>query len=803
LIRLAAREAMVMVRLGRVAACVLGIGLLGTAAPGRGSECLGDLDANTQVNWFDFLVLAEAISGVDGGADGPEAADGDGDGDVDLADVAGFQAGVDACCGPTLFADFRYAFERVYGVAAGDVDRDGDEDVVATVTGDRVVTLFNDAKGRLSAPLVLRDMLSGRIAAADVNLDGAVDLVSVARNGYQELFVQLGRGDGGFGRPTVFPVGRGTLALQVADLNADAWPDVVVVNHDDDDVSVLLGRGDGTFAPQRRFSVGAKPIGVAIGDVDEDGELDLAVANVGSGSVTLLFGGGDGDFGPRRALTVGALPFALALAEVDDDDVLDLVVGHFGSDDVTLLRGRGDGTFAGPEQVVAADAMVTSMVVARLNDDEHPDLIVSSHTPHETMILLGDGDGSFTEEAQFGTPGLVFDVDVGDVNGDGVVDLVVATQDEDAVAIRLGTCDGDFGPAQVYAMDGEPSAVRILDTDEDGVMEIVVGFTLSLGQQSSIVLRGPGDGTFWLAGGQVVGAQPRGVAVADLAGNGPPEVVVAHEGSEELTLLTREPAAGLVVAARIPTDSRPRGVIPADLDGDGVLELIVNESAGVTVFADDVEAGWTVRDRPDVAWVYECADFDGDGALDLLVAQGSALSIALNQGTGQFDAANRIYPTGITWAGAARDINDDGDIDVIGARFGVAQPYELLIARNFYDGTFMPPLAIPLPHPFGVRHVAVADFNRDGAFDIALIRRRDRPIDHRHPPPPDYLALLLSDGTGGYRPELQFEFADATDALHDAVADLVVTDLDGDGWPDIVMSNLTVLLNRMGAATAP
>ncbi len=55
-------------------------------------------------------------------------------------------------------------------------------------------------------------------------------------------------------------MGRSPRAVEVADLNGDGIPDLIVANYNDDTVSVLLGNGDGTFEPQEVLPVGRSPI---------------------------------------------------------------------------------------------------------------------------------------------------------------------------------------------------------------------------------------------------------------------------------------------------------------------------------------------------------------------------------------------------------------------------------------------------------------------------------------------------------------------------------------------------------------
>ena len=105
-------------------------------------------------------------------------------------------------------------------------------------------------------------------------------------------------------------------AIAVGDVNNDSRLDLIVVNSNNDDVSVLLGYGNGTFRPQRRYPSGSKPQGLAVGDVNNDGRLDLIVANSGTNDLSVLLGHGNGSFATERRYASGSVPRAVALGDV-------------------------------------------------------------------------------------------------------------------------------------------------------------------------------------------------------------------------------------------------------------------------------------------------------------------------------------------------------------------------------------------------------------------------------------------------------------------------------------------------------
>ena len=130
-------------------------------------------------------------------------------------------------------------------VALGDLDDDGDLDLVATHDdSDRVTVLLNDGKARFRpaphSPLASAGR-PGPAVLADMNTDGKNDIVLTTGEG---VAVLLGDGHGEFSPAPGSPyrAGPGTWRLAVGDLNLDGKLDVASTNFEANSVSVLLAR---------------------------------------------------------------------------------------------------------------------------------------------------------------------------------------------------------------------------------------------------------------------------------------------------------------------------------------------------------------------------------------------------------------------------------------------------------------------------------------------------------------------------------------------------------------------------------
>ncbi len=192
------------------------------------------------------------------------------------------------------------------GVAAGDLDNDGDQDLFVTTAEDQRNYLFrNNGDGTFTDVSeeagITGDDWSAAAALGDVDRDGWLDIYVANYALYDGLPYdehltggipnQLYRnnGDGTF---TEIAESLGienfdglTLALAFGDLNRDQLLDLYVAN---DFGQIFLPNGlylneGGVFTDVAEASgtdAGVNGMGIAIGDYDEDGDFDLFVSNM-------------------------------------------------------------------------------------------------------------------------------------------------------------------------------------------------------------------------------------------------------------------------------------------------------------------------------------------------------------------------------------------------------------------------------------------------------------------------------------------------------------------------------------------
>jgi VCBS repeat-containing protein len=141
-------------------------------------------------------------------------------------------------------------------------------------------------------------------------------------------------------------------------------------------------------------------------------------------------------------------------------------------------------------------------------------------------VLLGNGNGTFQSAVNFGVGSIPLLVKVGDLNGDGRLDLVTSNLVSNDVSVLLGNGDGTFQSAVNFAVDNRPVSVAVADVNGDGRLDLVTANQGS-GGSTVTVLRGNGNGTFQSAVNFAIPANPTSLAVADVNGDGRPDLVMS------------------------------------------------------------------------------------------------------------------------------------------------------------------------------------------------------------------------------------------------------------------------------------
>jgi hypothetical protein len=439
-----------------------------------------------------------------------------------------------------------------------------------------------------------------------------------------------------------------------------------------------------------------------------------------------------------RSFAAGAGPTSVAVGDFNGDGIPDLAVANFYSANVSVLLGNGDGSFQDARNF-AAGLYPGSVAVADVNDDGLLDLVVANGSINNVSVLLGNGDGTFQAARNFAAGADPDAVAVGDFNGDGLPDLAVADSGGSSgygqgVSVLLGNGDGSFQAARTFAAGSLPISVAVADVNGDGLPDLVVANERS---NNVSVLLGNGDGSFQAAQSFAAGTDPTSVAVGDFNGDGHPDLAVANVLSNTVSVLLGNGDGSFQAAQSFAAGTDPESVAVGDFSGDGIPDLAV-------------------------------ADF-GD-----LLGNGAGVSVLLGNGDGSFQAAKSFaagtYPVSV----AVGDFNGDGLPDLVTTNVGTSLPDQgtVSVLLGNGDGSFQAaPRFATGTRP---RSVAVGDFNGDGIPDLAVANAPSGQL--------GTVSVLLGNGDGSFQPARSFSVGYYPDAV-------AVGDFDGNGDLDLAVAN--------------
>ncbi len=278
---------------------------------------------------------------------------------------------------------------KLYGLSVGDLDGDGDSDILVLTDGEdfqlQINAWLGDGTGTGFTLVESRAFAQGEYtpgAIGDFTGDGVPDVFTVERN--RNALGQLVPGTGGGSFAAAKMIAAGSYKgdrLQAADLNGDGVQDVVYLLRDNDLVTVMLAvptnpsMREWTLSNKVQLKTGPRPNDVSIRDLDGDGIQDLVVSHEGSAEVLVWVGNFAREelYIDRPTRFETPQPGGAVMADLDGDEEIDLAAA--GAEQSFFRPGWSFldlGVPVEPGQLTN----VLRMKVLDANTDEVPDLLV-------------------------------------------------------------------------------------------------------------------------------------------------------------------------------------------------------------------------------------------------------------------------------------------------------------------------------------------------------------------------------------------------------------------------------------------
>jgi len=604
-------------------------------------------------------------------------------------------------------------------LALADLDGDGDLDIALAEsldpnTAERspegcVAILFGYGDGTFAEPILLETGLNpNAVEAGDLDADGDLDLV-VVNGGSADIAVLNNDGDGQFELSHRCPVGDSPAFLEIGDLDQNGTLDLATSNEEGDTLTIRFGTGTGTFSSGPTLPSGQCPQGIDIGDYNVDGLLDLAVSSEDSNELMVYLGTGGGEF--EQSAMLPASGRWVRSNDIDSDGFPDLICTDWWYS-LRIFFGRGDGSFDDPVLLENAGSTVFSVECGDVNEDGRPDLLATAYATN-LVVLINQGRGTYFNPIwNRSVDGYNTLADLGDINSDGALDAVI--RGDDGVAALLGHGDGSFAGPQYWSMGSHMVAVLLRDLNGDGHLDLLTGNYFYV--NGVRVRLGAGDGSFGELIETVEYGSPRDIVCGDLNGDEVPDIVVVDTADEEIAAFLGNGDGTFVRYAAAAVGEEPRFADLGDFDDDGDLDLAVSnyegESISILLGNGDGSFGFETQyesgSHPENVVI---ADLTNDGNLDVAVI-GWGLEVFPGVGDGTLNEPVFYEASVLPSALAVGDLDGNGRQDVV---LGSWEWGAITVLVNGHEET---PLDVLGQH--NACEIALGDLNNDTHLDVVV-----------------------------------------------------------------------------------
>jgi hypothetical protein len=383
-----------------------------------------------------------------------------------------------------------------FGVTFGDIDNDGNLDIVAASDGNGISVFFGDGDGDWTAAATHPAASGGYgdVAVGDYDSDGNLDIFASSPANREStptgLHVFKGDGAGGFSELdstlTTLPTKGKWRGVAVGDVNNNGILDVAATAgySTSDGIHVYLGDGTGRFSDNSSGLPTDEDRGskVVLSDFNNDGVLDVVAAGNPGVSVFLGSIGFNGAMVWTQSST--GLPSqrftGLAAGDFDSDGMMDLFMASYNAGSGVGLRAyrnvNNAASWTDSSTGLTDSGDYLEICTGDFDSDGNLDLVAGGvYGTRGIKLYLGDGTGDWTDaSAAFPPTGERVGCEVQDMDGDQRPDILFGRYDEKGLEVWKNIPGDTAAPFIVSTNPSDSSQNVPLNT------EIIIRFSRSM-----------------------------------------------------------------------------------------------------------------------------------------------------------------------------------------------------------------------------------------------------------------------------------------------------------------------------------
>ncbi|MFH0989347.1 MAG: FG-GAP-like repeat-containing protein [bacterium] len=611
-----------------------------------------------------------------------------------------------------------------------------------------------------------------------------------------------------FDRKVDFTVGTKPNCITIGDVDGDGKSDLIVSNWSGNTISIFRNTSTSgsisstSFAGKVDFTLSGGPANSALGDFDGDGKLDLAVPNTTANTLSIfrntssIGSFSSSSFAVKVDFPLGSGPSRVAIHDLDGDGKPDIVATNANSNTISIYRNTSttgsitSGSFA-PKLDLATGTGPADVAIGDLDGDGKPDIVIANSLTNSVSIFPNKSTiGSITSSSFSSKVDLIIGSNPGglalsDLDGDGKIDIVTSHSTSNTISVLRNTStsgnlsSSSFAAKVDFITGSVPLDVVVCDLDGDGKPDLATtnnsSSSISVFQNTSSI--GSITSTSFASKVDFVsGNAPATLSIGDLDGDGKPDLAIANDGSNSISLLRNalqplasppmitsfSPTSGSVGTSVTITGTNFSAIVSNNIVYFGAVKAAVT-SATSTTLTVVVPTGVT----------YQPITVTTNG----LTAYSTAPFVVTFTSSGMITntsfAPRLDFTTGVSPSyNVIIDVDGDGKSDMV---VPSQNNNVLSVFRNLStSGTIGFATKVDFTTGIYPRDVAVGDLDGDGKPDLAVTNWNSNTV-----------SIFRNTSVSG-----SVSFSTKTDfATGTAPLGIAIGDLDGDGKPDMVVAN--------------
>jgi hypothetical protein len=596
-------------------------------------------------------------------------------------------------------------------------------------------------------------------------------------------------------RLSSIPVNKEVVSIDTGDFNGDGKPDLVYYGTPAE-VEILFNEGSGRFGGGKRISTGEaveSPGALAVGDLDQDGRDDIVL--VAENDLIFVYQTAPGVLSePERVPHTASNPRMVKIVDLDGNGASDLVILDGGTDHPVHVRFASDEKKLGPEQRFQIESP-RAIAFGQIDGQGGTEILTIENQSGRGKVLTLD-ESKTDEQNKWGR--LIFfglpqgsdrgrSLAIGDLDGDKRKDVVVTDPGSAQIWLYRQSARSGLNAGQSFPGLLGGRTVHLADLDHDGKDEVYV-----LSEQEKQI------GQSKMEGGRVsfpvplpISGEPVAMDLADLDGDKTAELLYVVKGKSatgtdtfDLRALKRDASGsfrpfswGVAEATTIAGLNGPPSALQAvDVNADGLTDFLVFTGYGAPVLL----LGQPKQQPKAFSGSLGPMGAATTAGLSVMDLGGPALIVAQNtfarhirlDSKGQWiikDQYNSGRSSAQIQGAAAIDLGGDGKKEVV----LYDRSSKSLLFLSLREGVYRPAGNLSIG-TLAFEGLHVSDLDGDGHEDL-LIAGSDR-------------FGVLQTGRKGQRLKTVASYESKRNEAR--LADLAAADLNADGVPDIVFTDI-------------